>query len=170
LLREESLAEILAATARRLPQQPALILGERVVSYGELDLASDGIGGAAWLPFDADTPLARIEIVCNPPKPPVRHLPRMAAAPTKFPVSVWAVEDLEKEARGFGREGRGQETPSPPPIASRPKSSDPAYVIYTSGFTGQPKGIVISQRGICHFSRAENVWIELMREIFTHRA
>ena len=32
----------------------------------------------------------------------------------------------------------------------------PAYVIYTSGSTGQPKGIVISHRGICHFLRAEN--------------
>ena len=184
LLREESLADILTATARRLPQQPALIWGERVVSYGELDAASGIIGGAlaqrgaapglivglflprgadlliaqagitksgaAWLPFDADTPLERIKtclqyadavglVTCR------EWLPRLQ----NFPVPVWPVEDLDKKARG-------QETQSPPPIASRPKPSDPAYVIYTSGSTGQPKGIVISQRGICHFLRAEN--------------
>ncbi len=46
LLREESLADILAATARKSPNHPALIWGERVVSYGELDAASNVIGGA----------------------------------------------------------------------------------------------------------------------------
>jgi non-ribosomal peptide synthetase-like protein len=46
LLRDESLAEILTATARRAPQQPALIWGERVVAYGELDALSDRVGGA----------------------------------------------------------------------------------------------------------------------------
>src|ERR1039457_789736 len=35
LLRDETLSEILAATARRSPQQPALIWGERVVSRSE---------------------------------------------------------------------------------------------------------------------------------------
>ena len=192
-MRDETLAEILAATARRSPQSPALIWGECVVSYGELDATSDVIGaalaqrgaapglvvglflprgadlliaqagitksGAAWLPFDADTPTERIKtclkdagaiglVTCR------EWLPRLQ----NFPVPVWAVEDLlrEEETRGFGREALGQAASSPPPTASRLKPSDPAYVIYTSGSTGQPKGIVISQRGICHFLRAEN--------------
>ena len=46
LLREESLAEILAATAQRSPQHPALIWGDRVVSYRELDHAGDVVGEA----------------------------------------------------------------------------------------------------------------------------
>jgi non-ribosomal peptide synthetase-like protein len=46
LLREETLAEILAATARRLPEHPALVWSERVVTYGELDAASDAIGNS----------------------------------------------------------------------------------------------------------------------------
>jgi len=52
---------------------------------------------------------------------------------------------------------RGDE-PSPPPASahSAARPTDPAYVIYTSGSTGQPKGIVISHRGICHLLRAEN--------------
>ncbi len=193
LLREETLAEILAATARRSPQQRALIWGERVVTYGELDETTNAIGsalaqrgaapglvvglflprgadllvaqagitksGAAWLPFDADTPLERIKI-CLQSASAVglvtyrEWLPRLK----NLSVPVWAVEELllEKESRGFGREVRGQEASSLAPVFTRLKSSDPAYVIYTSGSTGQPKGIVISHRSICHLLRAEN--------------
>ena len=75
LLREESLAEILAATARRLPQKPALIWGKRVVTYAELDAVSNDLGrtfarhGAApgrvvglFLPRGADSLLAQAGI------------------------------------------------------------------------------------------------------------
>jgi len=214
LLREESLADILAATARRWPQKPALIWGARVVAYGELDAASHVIGsalarhgaapgrvvglflprgadlllaqagvtksGAAWLPFDAATPLERVAlclhsaralglVTCREWLPRLRHLP----------IPVWAVEDLDDS--GAPPDGRGQTSLTDQPAGSAatalsisvggvppgrdeslapplPKAnpSDPAYVIYTSGSTGQPKGIVISHRGICHFLRAEN--------------
>ncbi len=178
LLRTECLANILAATARRLPQHPALIWGGRIITYGELDTASDTVAGAlfhrgvasgqvvgmflprgadlliaqagitksgaAWLPFDAETPLERIRtclqsanaigfVTCR------EWLPRLA----ELKVPVWAVEDLlaDKDSK---------------PLCVTAQPSDSAYVIYTSGSTGQPKGIVISQRSICHFLRSEN--------------
>ena len=178
LLRLESLGEILASTARLHPQQPALIWDGRVVTYHELNAASDEIGralvrrggaagqvvglllprgaelliaqagitksGAAWLPFDADTPLERVHtclqsaqavgvVTCR------EWLPRLAGTA----VPVWAVEDLLAENNSTAK------LPAPSP-------GDPAYVIYTSGSTGQPKGIGISQRSICHFLRSEN--------------
>ena len=46
LLREECLVDILAATAQRLPQHPALIDGERVVAYAGLHAACRDIGAA----------------------------------------------------------------------------------------------------------------------------
>jgi len=46
LLRNETLAEILSATAKRLPQKNALIWGEQSVSYGELDSLSNAIGAS----------------------------------------------------------------------------------------------------------------------------
>jgi amino acid adenylation domain-containing protein len=178
LLRDECLADILAATARRRPQHPALIWGKRIVSYGELNATGDALAGAlfrrgaaagrvvglfmprgadlliaqagitksgaAWLPFDAETPLERVEtclqsanaaglVTCRD------WLPRLA----ELKVPAWAFEDLlaDKNSKLFF-------------IAAKP--SDPAYVIYTSGSTGQPKGIVISQRSICHLLRSEN--------------
>ena len=178
LLRNECLGAILAATARLHPQQPALIWGGRVVTYFELDAASEGAGralfrrgaaagkvvglfmprgadlliaqagitksGAAWLPFDAETPLERIE-VCLQSASAIglvtcrEWLPRLA----QMSVPVWAVENLLAEENSAV-------------TLAAPGPADPAYVIYTSGSTGQPKGIVISQRSICHFLRSEN--------------
>jgi non-ribosomal peptide synthetase-like protein len=178
LLREECLADILAATARRRPRHPALIWGKRTVTYSELAGASSTIAanltalgagpgrivglflprgadlliaqagittsGAAWLPFDAETPLDRLQtclesagvaglVTTREWLPVLAHLP----------VPVWRVEDLLVEL--------------PDPLAlMAPLPDDPAYVIFTSGSTGQPKGIAISQRSICHFLRSEN--------------
>ena len=96
LIRDECLADLLEATAARLPGKPALIDGERTLTYAELDSAADlaasrlidaGVRpgqivglwlprgadllimqaaiaktGAAWLPFDAETPVERMQV------------------------------------------------------------------------------------------------------------
>ncbi len=178
LLRNECLADILNAATRRAPGKPALVWGERVVTYGELGSVSDRIAGAlsgygaaagrviglfmprgadlliaqasitksgaAWLPFDTETPLERIR-VCLQSAGSVGivtcrdWLPKLA----DLPVPVWAFEDLLSGS-----------VPLPHSPACGPE--DPAYVIYTSGSTGQPKGILISHRSICHLLRSEN--------------
>ena len=97
LIRDEVLADIFEATARRVPGQIALVCGTRELTYGELDALADRVAarlieagvcpgqilglwlprgsdllvmqlgiakaGAAWLPFDAETPVDRI-LVC----------------------------------------------------------------------------------------------------------
>ena len=178
LIRTECLADILAATAQRWPQKPALIWGERTVTYAELNAGSDALGGAlflrgaaagnvvglflprgadlliaqagitksgaAWLPFDAETPIERIK-VCLQSAEAIGLVTCRAwlSRLRELQLPAWTIEDLlaDKNAK-------------PPGAAAQP--SDPAYVIYTSGSTGRPKGIVISQRGICHFLRSEN--------------
>ena len=75
LLRDECLADILATTAKRRPEQPALIDGAVVVSYGELNRDGDTIAGALvqrgaaagrvvglWLPRGADLLVAQVGI------------------------------------------------------------------------------------------------------------
>jgi non-ribosomal peptide synthetase-like protein len=178
LCRDECLADILAATATLRPGHPALIWGDRVVTYGELDAAAGKIAGAlirrgaaagqvvglllprgadlliaqagitksgaAWLPLDADTPLDRVKTCLQSANAIGLVTCRdWLSRCQNVPAPVWAVEDLLAETN-----------PSPPILAGKP--SDSAYVIYTSGSTGQPKGIVISHRGICHFLRSEN--------------
>lgn len=178
LLRPECLSDILVATARSRPQHPALIWGDRVVTYGDLEASSLAIGGAltilgaaagevvglcmprgadalmaqagitrsgaAWLPFDAETPVDRIRTCLDAAQArglvtSRKMLPRLAGLSTP----IWLMEDLMAPGES-----------APPGKVTRP--SDPAYVIYTSGSTGQPKGIVISHRSICHFLRSEN--------------
>ena len=158
LLRDECLADILSATAARVPKHAALIWGERVVSYEELDRAGQVIGaalrnhgatpgtivglllprgadlliaqagitnsGAAWLPFDADTPLDRVQTCLRDAKAVAlvscrECLPRLA----KLPVPVLAVEDLLARGGPHGSAAVSDREPSParsgPPLKRR---------------------------------------------------
>ncbi len=112
--------------------------------------------GAAWMPFDADTPIERIA-VCIEDAGAVgilschlfesqlqQHLP--AAAPNA--PRIWTAEALQAAADDAADE--------PLLVRQNAQPSDPAYVIYTSGSTGKPKGIVVDQGAICHFLRSEN--------------
>ncbi len=175
------LADLLEATALRVPHHVALMFGERHLTYQALNEQADlvasaliqagvrpgqivglwlprgiellvmqaGIAkaGAAWLPFDADTPVERIK-VCLHDAHAVGIVSCAAFAPqlTHADATVWGAEDLLLPAPHgqslLRRAGVG-------PL-------HPAYVIYTSGSTGKPKGIEISQGSICHFLRSEN--------------
>jgi non-ribosomal peptide synthetase-like protein len=179
LIRDESLADLLEATAARVPEQVALIQGDRQLSYAELNeragrvasrLIETGVGpgqivglwlprgiellvmqaaiakaGAAWLPFDADTPVERIA-VCLEDAGAAGILGSEQFADRLDPLAcpVWMAEHLSRPASAPLRRRA--------PVAP----ADPAYVIYTSGSTGKPKGIAISQGAICHFLRSEN--------------
>lgn len=101
--------------------------------------------GAAWLPFDADTPVDRIEICLSDANAAGliscdAFSPKLEALSAK----IWVAEQLllPTQAPLTGRNGLLAE--------------HPAYVIYTSGSTGKPKGIQINQGAICHFLRSEN--------------
>ncbi len=178
LIREEVLADLLEATATRVPQQVALIFGDQQLTYQALNAQADQVAsqliqagvqpghivglwlarsidllvmqlgiakaGAAWLPFDADTPVARIG-VCLADAAAVGLVSCTAFAPrlAATGLTVWTAEDLIKPSQPLlRREGL--------------LPTHPAYVIYTSGSTGKPKGIEISQGSICHFLRSEN--------------
>ena len=101
--------------------------------------------GAAWLPFDSDTPPERIAIcLLDAGAVGIVSCDAFAALLQDIP-QVWRAEMLI--------------LPSRRPLLRRSGvlSSHPAYVIYTSGSTGKPKGIAISQGSICHFLRSENM-------------
>jgi len=179
LTRHEILADLFEATARRIPQQTALVHGTRRLSYGELDelaervatrLIAAGVGagqivglwlsrgidllvmqlgiaktGAAWLPFDADTPVERIQVCLED----AQASGLLSCAGNEellcdLACPVWTGEALSAALE------------MPGPRRQNVAPEDPAYVIYTSGSTGKPKGIQINQGAICHFLRSEN--------------
>lgn len=97
--------------------------------------------GAAWLPFDADTPVDRIKVCLDDADSPGL-------------VTVTNIVDLGHHCWLAAE----LQATHPGPLTHRHdvRPSDPAYVIYTSGSTGKPKGILIQQGAICHFLRSEN--------------
>jgi non-ribosomal peptide synthetase-like protein len=179
LIRDEILADLLEATATGMPDQVALIEGDRQLTYQELNERADRVAsrlieagvrpgqivglwlprgiellimqagiakaGAAWLPFDADTPVERIATCLDDARAPgIVSCTQFASRLSGLPCMVWTAELLGEPSKG--------------PLYRRERvlPSHPAYVIYTSGSTGKPKGIEISQGAICHFLRSEN--------------
>jgi len=101
--------------------------------------------GAAWLPFDADTPVDRIR-VCLADANAAGLVACAANAHSLFELGcpLWTAEALAAASAPAGWRRSGV------------LATHPAYVIYTSGSTGKPKGIRIDQGAICHFLRSEN--------------
>ncbi|MBC7755565.1 MAG: amino acid adenylation domain-containing protein [Bdellovibrio sp.] len=101
--------------------------------------------GAAWLPFDEDTPADRI-IICLEDANAFGLITcdaLLQALHQPLP-KYWRAEALLLPAK----------LPLKRRLDVLPEH--PAYVIYTSGSTGKPKGIQINQGAICHFLRSEN--------------
>ncbi|MFZ6648966.1 Pls/PosA family non-ribosomal peptide synthetase [Undibacterium sp. TJN25] len=181
LIHQEVLADLLEATASRLPEATALMFGGEQLSYRQLDeratlvasrlieagvrpghivglwlprgidllVMQAGIAktGAAWLPFDADTPVDRVA-VCLEDAQAYGILSCSLFAPSLAVLAtrVWTAEAMA-EPQEAAHILRRRENVLP---------GHPAYVIYTSGSTGKPKGIAITQGSICHFLRSEN--------------
>ncbi len=120
------------------PRGPELLIGQIAIAKT----------GAAWLPFDADAPVERIEICLNDAEAKALLTCETFAAKAKGGVSAAILTEADLidpddhsavDARVLGA------TPD-----------HPAYMIYTSGSTGTPKGIVITGRNICHYLRSAN--------------
>jgi len=143
----DELADRVAARLIEAGVRPGQIVGLWLPRGIDLLVMQLGIAksGAAWLPFDANTPVDRIR-VCLDDASAAGLLGCAATAHTLNDLAcpVWTAEALL--------------TPhdSPVPRRSGVLPTHPAYVIYTSGSTGKPKGIQINQGAICHYLRSEN--------------
>lgn len=140
-------ADVVASELMRNGVSPGQIIGLWMPRGIELLIVQAGItkAGAAWLPFDADTPAERVAtclidanatgIVCADVFLAQFH---------HLPIPAWCSETMldAKPLKLMRRENV--------------LTTHPAYVIYTSGSTGKPKGIVVNQGSICHFLRSEN--------------
>lgn len=181
-LRDETLAEIFAATVAKTPKKIAIIEGDRKLSYAEVNLQADaiarglvaqGVGpgdvvglylprgaallvaqiaitksGAAWLPFDSETPKDRIAVCLGDAKAKgILTTDEFAKRIAGIEFPVWPTTGA------ISKSGKSKL------VDSRTRGHSPdsiAYMIYTSGSTGTPKGIAITNRNICHYLRASN--------------
>lgn len=180
LIRDETLSALFRATAARFADKVALSLigSDEALTYRELDRRSDAVAaalaarsigpgdfvglwfrrsidlhigllgivktGAAFIPFDADVPSDRVAVSLG-----------------DCGARILLTHDaMAGRTTGAGAEVLRLEDCIPAPAAIVPKDTaqpaDPAYAIYTSGTTGKPKGIVISQRNVCHYLRSGN--------------
>ncbi|HZU57639.1 MAG TPA: Pls/PosA family non-ribosomal peptide synthetase [Actinocrinis sp.] len=160
-----TLVDILDATVRRHPNEPALDDGTRVLTYralaAEVDtvrrrLAAAGIGagdrvGVRMPSGDVDLYIAILGV--------------LAAGAAYVPVDA---DDPDERARlvfseagvaavleaGRTLEVRGDARP--PVVAGRPGLDDDAWIIFTSGSTGKPKGVAVRHRSAAAFADAES--------------
>jgi non-ribosomal peptide synthetase-like protein len=111
--------------------------------------------GAAWLPFDADAPVERIETCLLDAEAKGLLTSEAFAAKARRIVTAPVLTEVDLI-------DRADQTPVDARKAGA-TPDHPAYMIYTSGSTGAPKGIVISGRNICHYLRSANETYKINR-------
>ncbi|WP_345025516.1 amino acid adenylation domain-containing protein, partial [Actinomadura keratinilytica] len=170
------------AQAARRPDAPAVIDGDTVLTYGELDaaanrlarvLADRGAGPerivAVALPRSADLVTATLAagkagaafLPVDPEYPPQRIAHMLGDARPVLTVSTSRHADrlpgtglllLDDPATAALIDAQA---PDAPRGGTAPRPDHPAYVIYTSGSTGRPKGVVVTHAGIASLARAQ---------------
>ena len=181
-LRDETLAELFAATVARASSHPCMIAGEVTLTYGEVDVMACGIARGLlrsglrpgdviglWMPRGSELLIAQLAIA----KIGAAWLPFDADAPVDR-IAVCLADASAKALlvdEGFAVKAQGHvacavvssgalaDPHDIAPIDARALGASPdlpAYLIYTSGSTGAPKGIVVTGRNICHYLRSAN--------------
>jgi len=168
--RDATIPQLFAEQVARAPQAPALSFGERVVSYAELDrwsgvvasrLRSAGVAagtsvgvllersvemvvswlgvlkaGGAYVPLDVDYPTGRLEFMLRDAG--VSLVLSDGELPARLPLEGLSFVDVcSLDAAA-----------AVAPVDSGSGPLDAAYIVYTSGSTGEPKGVVVPQRGV----------------------
>ncbi len=174
--RDKCVHELVETQVERVPEAVAVVCGEDHVTYQELDRRANQLGqhlrrlevgpevvvgiwmgrsieqvvgllgilkaGGAYLPLEPDYPAERLGYMIEEAGVPVvltvGELVERVATREAVVICLdtgWGVISQEKESKP----------------AVKVDSENLAYVIYTSGSTGQPKGVMLTHRGIVNY-------------------
>ena len=170
------LHQLFEAQARRAPENVAVVFGQRQLTYGELsaqanelagrlrDLGAgpDGLigvciarsvemvvailgalkAGAAFVPIDPTYPKHRLSLMLEDCRPEILLTqPNLAST---LPAHTAKVVCLDSDRMMIsGQSGAN--------LDNRTDPLNLAYVIYTSGSTGNPKGVMVTHRGLVNY-------------------
>lgn len=159
--------------AEMQPEAPAIVTDTQTLSFADLDQLADRVtalfpekapkrvgvvclhgpeliatllavlkSGAAYVPAEPSFPAGRISYMMKNAGVDFVITSRACSDRIDGDLTQVTIEDLEAVK---------------PSDLDVPDSSTPegeAYVLYTSGTTGRPKGVLISNRNVCHYARA----------------
>ncbi len=161
--------EWLNRSVKRSPERLAFRVGERAVSYRELEwrlgslchnLIKVGPGRvlasltpSPWLVAQLFLAAARLGVAflpLDPAMPADRRNRLLASADCRLVVSDGAVSDLPAAVEGLSAGGllKGDEPPGEPPARFPSQNSVIQLIIPTSGTSGEPKGVMLSSSNL----------------------
>jgi len=173
-----NVCDLFEMQARRAPEAPALLVGERVWSvwsYGELNrwanrvahsLRALGVGPevpvAVCMPRSAEMIAASLAVLkaggAYLPLDPAHPMERLrgtvadAGAPVVLTLEPWLSGFAGGAAMAVCLDALGGDPPEhDPPRRLHPESL--AYVVYTSGSSGSPKGVAVPHAGLLNLMR-----------------
>ena len=178
------MAGLLIPPVHELGGEPAVSLGDRKLSYGELREAAaavaarlDGVERAGvWADSSLETCVAVVgALAAGVPVVPVNpklgegeleHVLSDSRPEVLFGAPADALPELESPPRlePVDVDARGGELP-----AAELGGEDPAFVVYTSGTTGKPKGAVLPARAVAsNIDALSDAWEWTGDDVLTH--
>jgi surfactin family lipopeptide synthetase A len=171
-----SVHEMFEHEARRSPQAPALVSGERTMTFAELDrlanglaerLRRAGVGSETPVALLLDRDFELVVAVLAVLKAGGAYVPLDPDDPAERIAFMLADLGAPVLVTNHGRtgslpaagarvvlvddgDGDGDEPPDRE-RAARPHPDNACYIVYTSGSTGRPKGVVVTHRGLTNY-------------------
>ncbi|MBA5635775.1 amino acid adenylation domain-containing protein [Duganella sp. LX20W] len=149
-------ASALAARLQRhgvTPAAPVALLMPRDCAMVVATVASL-VAGACYCPLDPDYPPERIAYCLADSG--ARCLLVSDAATLAMAQALQAAGQFSGAVLVVDPAGQDDDADRAVPVAAPVRASDTAYLMYTSGTTGQPKGVLVSHRGVVRLVRDTN--------------